>query len=133
MKNHKISFLCLEFPLIVTRVRNDQEPLLVIEYRYIWLILFVGKKSSNDESDGEPAKKKPKVDEMPPPSELGHRLSDQTINDYLDRRKTSFYSSYCFSTFYYESFEDGGRSAAWSLPYLFDYKRLIIPIFQRQK
>ena len=94
-------------------------------------------KSSAEEDSSEHTKKKLKVDNLSSSSKSpGPRLSDQTINDYLDIRKNTsamYNNSFIFSTFYYEQFTDGGRSAKWSLPYLFDFKHLVLPIFQRKK
>jgi hypothetical protein len=100
----------------------------------IFFCLFTGKHESEEDST-EPVKKKMRVDYLLSSSALHSRLSDKTINDYLDIRKmsTKFSSSYVFSTYYFEGFEDGDRGARWKLPNLFDYQSLIIPIFQRQR
>lgn len=90
-----------------------------------------------EENESEPVKKKLKADSVTPSSPVQDtRLSDQTINDYLEKRKkmSSFNSTYIFSTYYYEeSLVDGGRTERWSAGNLFDYQQLVIPIFQRQR
>jgi hypothetical protein len=95
---------------------------------------LIGKYEANEDST-EPVKKKMKINNFPSSSALRSRLSDKTINDYLDIRKMSpqFSSSYVFSTYYFEGFEDGDRGTRWKLPDLFNYQLLIIPIFQRQR